>query len=162
KETLVFNKYNHLLAADCTPEDYKIEVEVTKITDPMTGSDVYNVPEPYNRDTSDTCDYSPPQVSLSLNGTSLVAAVRRGSSDITGYTLYVNGVEQGGVSLGGDGTITGYSVDTSKETKLSFTVTDGAGYSATAEMTITPTVKNATNDTAPIVDSADNSSSANN
>ena len=162
KETLVFNKYNHLLAADCTPEDYKIEVEVTKITDPMTGSDVYNVPEPYNRDTSDTCDYSPPQVSLSLNGTSLVAAVRRGSSDIAGYTLYVNGVEQGGVSLGGDGTITGYSVDTSKETKLSFTVTDGAGYSATAEMTITPTVKNATNDTTPIVDSADNSSSANN
>lgn len=162
KETLVFNKYNHLLAADCTPEDYKIEVEVTKITDPMTGSDVYNVPEPYNRDTSDTCDYSPPQVSLSLNGTSLVAAIRRGSSDITGYTLYVNGVEQGGVSLGGDGTITGYSVDTSKETKLSFTVTDGAGYSATAEMTITPTVKNATNDTTPTVDSADNSSSANN
>ena len=151
KEKLVFNKYNHLLAADCTPEDYKVEVEVSKITDPMTGNAVYSVPEPYNRDTSDTCDYNPPQVSMSLSGNSLVAAVRKGSSEITGYTLYVNGVEQGGISLGGDGTISGYSVDLTKETTVKFTVTDSAGFSASADMTITPTVKEtpASNSTTP-------------
>lgn len=139
KETLIFNKYNHLLASDCTPEEYKVEVEVTKIIDPMTGNSVYSVPEPYNRDTSDTCDFSPPQVSMSLSGTKLVAAVRKGSSDIAGYSLYVNGVEQGGISLGGDGTINGYTVDPTKETVVKFTVTDSAGYAASAEMTITPT-----------------------
>ena len=139
KETLIFNKYNHLLASDCTPEEYKVEVEVTKIIDPMTSNSVYSVPEPYNRDASDTCDFSPPQVSMSLSGTKLVAAVRKGSSDIAGYSLYVNGVEQGGISLGGDGTINGYTVDPTKETVVKFTVTDSAGYAASAEMTITPT-----------------------
>lgn len=141
KEKLIFNKYNYMLAADCTPEEYKIEVEVTKITDPMTGNDVYNVPEPYKRDASDTCDYAPPQVSISLNGKSLVAAVQKGTGEISGYTLYVNDVEQSGISLGDDGTISGYTVDTTKETTARFTITDAAGYSATAEITITPTTK---------------------
>lgn len=152
KETLIFNKYNHLLASDCTPEEYKIEVEATKIVDPMTGNNVYNVPEPYNRDTSDTCDFTPPQVSMSLSGTSLVAAVRKGSSDIAGYSLFVNGVEQGGISLGGDGTINGYKVDPTKETVVRFTVTDTAGYAATAEMTITPTKPATPTNTTPTVD----------
>ena len=76
---------------------------------------------------------------MSLSGTKLVAAVRKGSSDIAGYSLYVNGVEQGGISLGGDGTINGYTVDPTKETVVKFTVTDSAGYAASAEMTITPT-----------------------
>lgn len=134
KEKLTFNRYNHLLAAACTPEEYKIEIEVTKTTDPMTGNAVYSVPEPYDRDTSDTCDYDPPQVSLSTSGNTIIASVRRGSYDISGYTLYVNGVEQSGISLGGDGTISGYTLKDS-DTAIKFVVTDSAGYSTTAEMT---------------------------
>lgn len=137
REKLVFNRYNHLLASDCTPEDYKIEVEVTKVTDPMTKNDVYNVPEPYNRDVSDTCDYTPPQVALSTSGTSIIATIRRGTYDIAGYTLYVNGVEQSGISLGGNGVIGGYSLK-GTEKSLKFVVTDAAGYSASSEMTLTP------------------------
>ena len=132
KESLTFNRYNHLLAAECTPEEYKIAVEVTKVTDPMTGKDVYNVPEPYQRDTSDTCDYSPPQVSLSISGNKLYASVRKGSSDVAGYTLYVNGVEQSGISLGGDGAVSGFTLKSDQT--LKFVVTDAAGYSATAEI----------------------------
>ncbi len=137
KESLTFNRYNHLLAAECTPEEYKIAVEVTKVTDPMTGKDVYNVPEPYQRDTSDTCDYSPPQVSLSISGNKLYASVRKGSSDVAGYTLYVNGVEQSGISLGGDGAVNGFTLKSDQT--LKFVVTDAAGYSATAEI-VTKTV----------------------
>ncbi len=138
KETLTFNRYNHLLATDCTPEEYKIAVEVTKVTDPMTGNDVYNVPEPYKRDTKDTCDYTPPQVSLSITGKSVYASVRRGSSDIAGYTLYVNGVEQSGISLGSDGLIGGYTLKGDESVTLKFVVTDASGYSATAELTAKP------------------------
>lgn len=136
KETLVFNRYNHLLASACTPEEYKIEVEVTKTTDPMTGNAVYNVPKPYDRDTNDTCDYTPPQVSLSTSGNNIIVSARQGTYSIASYTLYINGVEIGGVSLGGDGTVTNYTLKDT-DTSIKIVVTDDSGYSATSEMTRT-------------------------
>ncbi|MBQ1373764.1 transglycosylase domain-containing protein [Candidatus Saccharibacteria bacterium] len=151
KETLVFNRYNHLLASSCTPEDHKIEVEVTKTTDPMTGNEVYNVPEPYDRNTSDTCDYTPPQLALSTSGNKIIATVKRGTSDISSYTLYVNGVEQSGISLGSDGTISGYTLK-GTETSIKFTVTDSAGYTVTGEMTLTPTKQSDSQSTKPSTD----------
>ncbi len=75
KEKLTFNKYNHLLAASCTKEEYKVEVEVTKTTDPMTKNVVYSVPEPYDRTKSDTCDYVAPTI-----GT---PAISRSSGDVS-------------------------------------------------------------------------------
>ena len=134
KETLVFNRYNHLLASSCTPESYKIEIEVTKVVDPMTGEDTYDVPEPYDRETSDTCNYVPPEVSLSIIGDQIIATVKRGTYDIASYTLYVNGVEQGGVSLTSSGAISGYTVKDS-DTSFKFMVTDSAGYTATSSYT---------------------------
>lgn len=138
KETLIFNRYNHLLASSCTPEDYKIEIEVTKTTDPMTGNDVYSVPEPYDRETSDPCDYVPPQLALSTSGKNIIATIKRGTYDIAGYTLYVNGVEQSGISLGADGTISGYTLK-GTESSIKLVVSDSAGYMASGEMTLTPT-----------------------
>ena len=144
KETLVFNRYNHLLASDCTDESYKIEVEVTKTIDPMTGESVYSVPEPYNREVSDTCNYAPPRLSLSVSENRIIATIRKGTYDIAGYTLYVNGVEQGGISLGGNGVINGYALK-GTESSIRFVITDTSGYSASSEMTLTPTVPEETN-----------------
>ncbi len=133
KEKLIFNKYNHLLAAACTPDEYKIEVEVTKTIDPMTGNAIYSVPEPYNRDKNDTCDFEPPRVSLSTSGCKLSANISRGTYDLSGATLYINGVEKGGVSLSGGAiyTLTG------SETSAKLAVSDSSGYTATGEITIT-------------------------
>lgn len=133
RETLTFNKYNHLLAAACTPEEYKIQVEVTKTIDPMTGNAVYSVPEPYNRDQNDTCDYQPPRISLSISGCTLNASIRKGTYDLAGATLYVNGIEKGGVSTSG-GAI--YTLDGS-ETSASLNVSDSSGYTSSGEITIT-------------------------
>lgn len=130
KEKLTFNRYNHLLASACTPEEYKIEIEVTKTTDPMTGNAVYSVPEPYNRDINDPCDYRPPEVSLSTSGCKLYASITKGSSDIAGATLYINGVEKGSVSLGG-GSI--YTL-TGGETSARLDVSDSAGYVASGKL----------------------------
>lgn len=142
KETLVFNKYNHLLASSCTPESYKIEIEVTKVIDPMTGEDTYSVPEPYNRETSDTCDYIPPEVSLSISNGQITATISRGTYDIASYTLYINGVEQGGISFNpNSGLISGYTVKDS-DTSIKFTVTDSAGYSASGTYTRESTTSN--------------------
>lgn len=137
KETLTFNRYNHLLASDCTNEAYKIEVEVTKVTDPMTGNDTYSVPEPYNKDTKDPCDYEPPRLSLSTSGNKIMATIRRGSYDIGSYTLYINGVEQSGISLGGDGAISGYTLK-GTETSVKLVISDSSGYTVSDEMTLTP------------------------
>lgn len=140
KETITFNKYNYLLASDCTPEDYKIQVEVTKTIDPMTGDAVYTVPAPYNRELKDTCDYNPPTVTISTSGVNIIASIKKGTSDIAGYTLYVDGLEQPGISINSKGIISGYTLDGS-EKSIKLVVSDSAGYQTTAEATLTPKKK---------------------
>ena len=144
KETLTFNRYNHLLAASCTPQAYKIEIEVTKVTDPMTGKESYNVPEPYDREKSDTCDYVAPQVSVSVSGARIggrvLATIKKGSYDIAGHTLYVNGVEKSGTSIGASGVINGYTLD-GTETSIKLVISDTAGATAVSELTLTAVKK---------------------
>ena len=139
KENLTFNKYNHLLAAACTPEAYKIEIEVSKVTDPMTGKDTYDVPEPYNREVSDTCDYQPPQVSIATSGNNIVVVIQNGTNSIAGYSLFVDGVEKSGISVNSNGVVNGYTLK-GTESSLKFMITDSAGYTAVADITLTPTV----------------------
>ena len=148
KETLTFNRYNHLLASSCTNEAYKIDVEVTKVTDPMTGTDTYNVPEPYDREREDTCDYVPPSLSLSVSGNKIVAVIKKGSTNIASHTLYVNGAEQNGTTLGGDGTIYGYTLK-GTETSVKLNITDAAGYTASSEIKLTPTKQETKPETKP-------------
>ena len=148
KETLTFNRYNHLLASSCTNEAYKIDVEVTKVTDPMTGADTYNVPEPYDREREDTCDYAPPSLSLSVSGNKIVAVIKKGSTNIASHTLYVNGAEQNGTTLGGDGTIYGYTLK-GTETSVKLNITDAAGYTASSEIKLTPTKQETKPETKP-------------
>lgn len=127
-EKLTFNKYNHLLASACTPDDQKIEVEVTKTIDPMTGNAVYSVPEPYNRDQNDTCDYDAPQASLGNpdnNTCTISVRLSPGSASISSAEIFVGGASKGSVlnknsfSFKGLGSGSAY-----------VTVTDSAGYSS--------------------------------
>ena len=89
-----------------------------------------------------------------MSGNNIIASVRRGTYDIAGYTLYVDGVEKSGISLGGDGKINGYTL-TGKEKSIKLTISDSAGGSTTSEMTQTPTSTPANNDDKkqPTVDS---------
>ena len=135
KETLTFNRYNHKLAAECTPEAYKIKVEVTKIIDPVTGKSEYTIPEPYDNETKDNCKYTPPEISLSTSGNRIIATVKKGSEKIAGYTLYINGAEKSGISLGDNGVVNGYTLD-GTETSIKFTVTDVSGYSASSSLNL--------------------------
>ena len=140
KETLTFNRYNHTLASDCTPESYKIEIEVTKIIDPVTGKAEYTVPEPYDAETSDTCTYIPPEVSIATSGDKIIATIKKGSEKISGYTLTVDGTDYNSINVSADGTINGYTL-TGEESSLKFTISDAAGYTATSSLTLNPTTK---------------------
>ena len=138
KETLTFNRYNHLLAASCTDESYKIQVEVTKVTDPMTGNDIYNVPEPYDRETTDPCTYTPPRLSISTRGNTIIATIKKGTNDLAGYTLYVDGKEYNNISVGENGVVSGYTLN-GKEKQIKLMITDSAGYIVTSEVNLSPT-----------------------
>ena len=101
----------------------------------MTGEPVYTVPEPYNREVKDTCDYRPPSVSISPSGNNLIASVKKGSYDIAGYKLVVDGLEIPGVSVNKNGVVSGFTLDGSEQS-IKFTVSDTAGYQTTAELTV--------------------------
>ena len=141
KETMTFNKYNYLLASECTADDYKIDVEVTKTIDPMTGDTVYTVPEPYNREVKDTCDYRPPTVSVTTSGSNIIASIKKGTYDISKYTLYVDNIEQPSITINAKGVISGYALDGSEKV-VKLVVTDSAGYQTTAETTLDSKKKN--------------------
>lgn len=55
KEKIKFNKETGLQAADCTSEDDIIEIEVTRTTDPVSGTETISVEEPYKYGEFDTC-----------------------------------------------------------------------------------------------------------
>ncbi len=139
KENMTFNRYNKKLASECTPENYKIEVEVTKTIDPMTGEEVITV-EGYDVENSDTCDYVAPQVSLSTSGNSIYAVVSKGSAKISSTKLYVDGAEQSGISLSSSGLVGGYTLD-GTESSIKITITDEYGYSTSSEIKLSPTKK---------------------
>ncbi len=137
KETLTFNRYNKLLATECTREEFKIEIGATKFTDPVSKKETWTLEdESYNREANDTCDYTPPSVTLSQVGDKIMADIKRGSYNLAGSTLYVNGVEKGGVNLN-SGTIEVYALK-GTETSVKLTISDTAGYYATSEVTLTP------------------------
>lgn len=86
KDTKVFNKFTKTLAADCTPEAYRVEVEISKIIDPMTKKETLNVPDGYDQETTDTCNYAAPGVSISKGSDEVTINIKRGTADYA-YTV---------------------------------------------------------------------------
>lgn len=138
-ETLTFNKFTHKLASDCTPDNQKTQIEATKTIDPITGKEVWNVPEPYKQEEKDTCDYEMPGVSIYTSDGKLKSVVTFGSSKSVKYKLYDNGseTESGEVS----NTQVDFSYDLKSKGitghKLRVVVTDGNGAESSAQCTVT-------------------------
>ncbi len=109
-EKVAFNKTNKLRASDCTPESQRIEIEITKVIDPVSKAEVWNVPDGYDYNKYDTCEAArEPTVSIrgrktpiedqigqvNNNVTSLDITFSKGTYDLDTYTIIVNGVSQG-------------------------------------------------------------------
>lgn len=70
--TMTFDKVSKKKATDCTPSGAKVDIGVTKTTDPYTKKDVISAPDGYDPNDDDdvhTCGDTPPSVSLSISGT---------------------------------------------------------------------------------------------
>jgi len=134
KTTLVFNKYNKKLALECTPENLKEEVEVTKTIDPLTRAEVWNVPEGYDRNEKDDCKYEQPSVSIRKSSTKgLSTSIIEGSEPLKSYELTVDGqvVESGDIN---DGKISLKYEVTGKEKSIKITVIDATGTGVSDEL----------------------------
>ena len=68
-EKLVFDSVSKKKATDCTPQETRVEVSVTKMTDPMTGEDIYYSSD-YDASADDDvhlCEDKKPSVSISIS-----------------------------------------------------------------------------------------------
>ena len=132
-QELEFNKYTKKLATECTPKNQITTITATKTTDPISKKTFWYVPEPYDRETEDTCDYTPPSVKLYRSGSSLRVSITKGSAKLNKYDLLVDG------EVKEEGAITSNSFDlkyklTSTDKKIKIRISDTADYLATDEI----------------------------
>ena len=75
------------------------------------------------------------ETTIQKSGNQIIATIRRGSNAITGYTLYVDGVENNAISVASNGVINGYTLN-GTEKSLKIMISDNVGYVAVAELQI--------------------------
>ena len=54
-EKVEFNKDTKLRANDCTPADKRIEIEIVRTKDPVSGTEILSLPDGYHYDEFDVC-----------------------------------------------------------------------------------------------------------
>ena len=135
KVSLMFNKYTHALATECTDERFKISVEATKTLDPITNQEIWDVPEPYNRDVEDDCSYSAPSVSIRSGGVggSYRIVISPGSVNLANYTITIGDktIESGAI------TKKDFTVKVTSTGTMRIVVTDEYGFEASDEASVT-------------------------
>ena len=135
KVELTFNKYNKKLAAECTADQFRETLEITKTTDPMTKNEIWNVPEGYDRESTDDCNYSPPKVTAirRVSGNKLEIKVGAGSEALNAWELIVDGETEESGSISSETITPNYVVPDG--TTVRVIISDVAGYIVSSEKT---------------------------
>ena len=146
-ENRIFDKVSKKLATECTPENARVEISVTKTTDPYTKRVILSAPDGYNpneRDDIHKCDDSEPRVSVSVEpalGRSyrISAVVTAGSNPLESLEIKVNGSTVKSLRPNGSGTYSAsFTPEGSGSQSVSATVTDRAAYSSSDSTSFTP------------------------
>jgi penicillin-binding protein 1A len=137
KDNMTFDSISRKKATDCTPEETRVTVEVTKTYDPMTKKDTPSA-EGYDTENEDdvhSCsDVRPSVNSIHLNGSKIEASIGQGTHGGLSWVIEVDGS-----SLNGGGNTASYPVSSSMKGKtvtVTVTVTDSAGYRASSTQNI--------------------------
>ena len=95
---MIFDKVSKKKATTCTPENAKIELNVTKMVDPVSKKDVYIAPDGYDSTADDDvhkCEDAKPSVSvtavLTNGGYTITAVVAPGTFPIGSVEIKVDG-----------------------------------------------------------------------
>lgn len=140
---LTFDKVSKKKATDCTPANAKIEIDVTKLVDPITKKDVFISPDGYDSTKDDDVhkctDAAPsaPTVTVTSGGpnTALitVSGVAQGTFAITTVDIAIGGVVVTSIAAPGPYSYT-YAIPTTATSTqtVTATVNDAGLYSATS------------------------------
>lgn len=136
KETMVFDSISKKLATDCTPEETRVEVVVSKMIDPMTKKEILFASgyDPENEDDIHSCSdvrptVSQPTITDNGDGTfTILVSASAGTHALSTYTVTIDGN-----AVVSSAAISGSSITytaTSDFDKVVIKIVDAAGYSA--------------------------------
>lgn len=139
---MTFDKVSKKKATTCTPDSAKIDLDVTKMVDPVTKQDVYIAPDGYDStkdDDAHKCGDVIPSVSVSWSpGTTsntylITATVTPGTFPVTSVDIKIDGTTVGTIAAPGPYTYT-YTAPAGTTTAqaVTATVTDSGLYNATS------------------------------
>lgn len=110
---LTFDKVSKKKATDCTPAGAKVELTVTKTTDPTTKNTIYIAPDGYDATKDDDfhkCGDVPPDISgITIEGQTITVRVAKGTHDLQTLDIAVNGANVASLNVTGSGTYTATS-----------------------------------------------------
>lgn len=136
---LTFDKVSKKKATSCTPDGAKIEVDVTKLTDPITKSDTYMAPDGYDATADDDvhkCTDSKPSVgTISVTGSNsnakISVSVVAGTHPMQTVEIKVGSTIVATLPVTDSGTYsTNYSFTGSGTQTITATATDSVFYTA--------------------------------
>ena len=141
-EKKIFDSISKKLATDCTPDETRIEVSVSKIVDPVLNKVEYYA-DGYDAQSDDDvhqCSDKKPTASVSISdddssGTTMYTVsgtARFGTYSLKSYTLTVNGTVVKSGELDGVSDEITYETNV-KPSSVVFTVEDVAGYKSSAK-----------------------------
>lgn len=133
---LVFDKVSKKKATDCTPAAAKIELTVTKTTDPVTKATVYQAPDGYDAtkdDDSHKCtDIAPDITGVCIdNSNNITVRVSKGTNALQTLDIAVNGTNVASINVTGSGTYSS-NYNFSGSATVTATVTDIGYYTDSA------------------------------
>ena len=141
---MTFDKISKKKATDCTPENARVELSVSKTTDPITKRDAFIAPDGYDASKDDDrhkCDDVKPSVSVQVkkNGSNveITATVTQGTNPLTSLKIQVGDNVIADVPVSGNGSYNTTTTITTPQTVTAI-VEDNAAYSATGSSQFTP------------------------
>lgn len=132
---LTFDKVSKKKATNCTPAGAKIELTVTKTTDPTTKSTIMLAPDGYDASKDDDfhqCgDTSPSIGGICIDGNTITVRVSQGTHELQTLDVAVNGANVASLSVSASSTYS-TTYNFSGAATVSATVTDKGFYTGTA------------------------------
>lgn len=136
---MMFDKVSKKKATDCTPTAARIELGVSKTTDPITKKETVTANDGYDASADDdvhVCGDTPPSVTISQVGNTVKVSYQHGRFQLQSIEITQGGTTIASQQIGSDGnwTLTASQLSSATSGTLTATVTD-TGYYQTVSST---------------------------
>ena len=139
---MIFDKVSKKKSTDCTPAAARIEIGVSKSTDPVTKKEVVTAPDGYDATADDdvhACGDTPPSVSVTQVGSGLKVSYNHGKFQLQTIEVTQGGTVIASKQVTSDGTwnLSASELSSAATGTVTATVTDTSYYQATGSVSYT-------------------------